>query len=262
MNGRVSGISEDWLAVILGAIIFLAALAVFAGVDLLGWVAAPKTWTDPANAVLPVSAAYKPLGSLMALLYTYLFTLALMGVSAWLLGASIVRFVVAYTIIFVLAYLCWVAGHYAFIAVTTPADQQEFGLSWSLKLTGESGYLIALLVGLAIANFLPGFARMLGEATRPELFIKTAIVVLGAALGTLVVTETVYPHPLIDAEVHLEAARALDVSAAAVAAAANAAAAAAANAASPQPPAPEGAPGLAAEVSPPLFASGPKSSIA
>ncbi len=183
MNGRVSGISEDWLAVILGAIIFLAALAVFAGVDLLGWVAAPKTWTDPANAVLPVSAAYKPLGSLMALLYTYLFTLALMGVSAWLLGASIVRFVVAYTIIFVLAYLCWVAGHYAFIAVTTPADQQEFGLSWSLKLTGESGYLIALLVGLAIANFLPGFARMLGEATRPELFIKTAIVVLGAALG-------------------------------------------------------------------------------
>ena len=36
-----------------------------------------------------------------------------------------------------------------------------------------------------------------------------AAAVLRAALGTLVVTETVYPHPLIDAEVHLDAAKEL-----------------------------------------------------
>ena len=37
--------------------------------------------------------------------------------------------------------------------------------------------------------------------------------VLRVALGTLAVTETVYPHPLIDAEVHLDAARKLAESA-------------------------------------------------
>ena len=36
-----------------------------------------------------------------------------------------------------------------------------------------------------------------------------AAFVLRAALGTLVVTETVYPHPLIDAEVQLDIARKL-----------------------------------------------------
>ena len=39
--------------------------------------------------------------------------------------------------------------------------------------------------------------------------VGEAAFVLRAALGTLVVTETVYPHPLIDAEVHLDAARKL-----------------------------------------------------
>ena len=43
--------------------------------------------------------------------------------------------------------------------------------------------------------------------------VDEAAFVLRAALGTLVVTETVYPHPLIDAEVHLDAARKLAESA-------------------------------------------------
>jgi uncharacterized membrane protein YadS len=60
---------------------------------------------------------------------------------------------------------------------------EKFGIGWSLRLTGESGYLIALLVGLLIANFLPGFAGRLREAAWPELFIKTAIVILGGTLG-------------------------------------------------------------------------------
>ena len=32
---------------------------------------------------------------------------------------------------------------------------EKFGIGWSLKLTGESGYLIALILGLFIANVLP-----------------------------------------------------------------------------------------------------------
>jgi hypothetical protein len=43
--------------------------------------------------------------------------------------------------------------------------------------------------------------------------VDEAAFVLRAALGTLVITETVYPHPLIDAEVHLDAARKLAESA-------------------------------------------------
>jgi hypothetical protein len=74
-------------------------------------------------------------------------------------------------------------GNYAYLAVTTPAQMQRLGIGWSLKLTGESGYLIALLLGLAIANFAPSLARWLGEAARPEFYIKTAIVILGGFLA-------------------------------------------------------------------------------
>jgi uncharacterized membrane protein YadS len=50
-------------------------------------------------------------------------------------------------------------------------------------LTNESGFIIALLVGLVIGNFLPRVANFLKEAVRPELYIKTAIVILGGFLG-------------------------------------------------------------------------------
>ena len=65
----------------------------------------------------------------------------------------------------------------------TPADQAKFGLSWSLKLTSEGGFIVALLVGLAIANFFPAFAVWLKSAIRPKLYIKIAIVILGAFIA-------------------------------------------------------------------------------
>jgi hypothetical protein len=69
---------------------------------------------------------------------------------AALLGVGIVRFVLGFSVIYWLSYLAWVLGNYAYIAVTTPADMQRLAIGWSLRLTGESGYLIALLLGLAI----------------------------------------------------------------------------------------------------------------
>jgi uncharacterized membrane protein YadS len=60
---------------------------------------------------------------------------------------------------------------------------QRLGLGWSLRLTGEFGYVLALLIGLAIANLLPMAARWLAEAARAEFFIKTAIVILGGTVG-------------------------------------------------------------------------------
>jgi uncharacterized membrane protein YadS len=183
MRHGVERLSEDWLAVCIGLFVFLLSLGAAIGVDVLGFAAAPKTWVELGKAVQPVGAAFAALGGLGALLLTFLFVLALMLIAAKTLGADIARFALSFTVIFWLAYLCWIIGNYASIAVTTPADMEKFGISWSLKLTGESGYLIALLLGLFIANALPGFARWLKEAARPELSIKTAIVILGGTLG-------------------------------------------------------------------------------
>ena len=73
-------------------------------------------------------------------------------------------------------------GHYAYIA-QTPDKRLATGITWSMGLTGEAGYLVALLAGLVVANLLPSVALWLKPAARPEWFIKTAIVLLGAGLG-------------------------------------------------------------------------------
>jgi len=183
MARPLAGISEDWLAVVIGLAIFALSLGTVVGLDLLGFAAAPKTWIEFGNAIQPAGKAFAPLGGLGALLLTYLFVLALLLLGAAALGADLRRFAIAFTAVFWLSYLCWIAGNFAYIAVTTPADMDKFGISWSLRLTGESGYLIALLAGLFIANALPRVACALREAARPELFIKIAIIILGGTLG-------------------------------------------------------------------------------
>lgn len=181
MIEKTRGISEDWLSLILGLFIFILGLGVFAGVDLLGWSARTSVWVDISKALGPVSKAVKISGGL-SLILTYLFVLAVVTVGAVALGARVGRFVIAFTIIFWISYACWVVGHYAYIAAT-PDKLKNYGIPWSLNLTGEAGYILALLAGLVVGNFFPGFANYLKEATRPELFIKTAIVIMGAALG-------------------------------------------------------------------------------
>ncbi|WP_253256469.1 putative sulfate exporter family transporter [Moorella sp. E306M] len=49
---------------------------------------------------------------------------------------------------------------------------------------------MALIVGLIIGNFFPGFTRFLQEATKPEWYIKTAIVILGAKIGLAALQST------------------------------------------------------------------------
>jgi uncharacterized membrane protein YadS len=164
-------------------VVFALALALLFGGNLLGWATAPRTWLGSGQSVRPASQAYAQAEPAVLLLVTYGFVLVLMTIGAALLRTNIVKFVVSFTIVFWLSYLSWVLGNYAYIAVTTPGDMQRFGLGWSLRLTGESGYVIALLVGLAIANLVPAAAKWLSEAARPELYIKTAIVILGGTVG-------------------------------------------------------------------------------
>jgi uncharacterized membrane protein YadS len=183
MEEKAKGISEDWLAVWIGLFIFVVSLGAFIGVDVLKWVVTTSVWTDISKALKPISANW--LGGFGSLLLTYIVLLVIMTVGAVALKADIKKFMIGFTVVFWISYLCWMLGSWANIAVTTPPDMKKFGITWSLKLTAEAGFIIALLVGLFFGNFVPSFANSIKEAVRPEWYIKTAIVILGGSLGMM-----------------------------------------------------------------------------
>src|SRR3989454_305856 len=185
MEHRAGGLTEDWLSVWIGLAVFVLAFGVLAGFDVLGWVVTTAVWTDASKALAPLSKSYARIGGIGALVATYVALVVVLGAGAAALGANVKRFALGFTAVFWISYLCWIAGSWANFAVTTPAEMQKFGLGWSLKLTNEGGFIIALLVGLAIGNFLPSFAAWMKEAVRPEWYIKTAIVILGGFLGLI-----------------------------------------------------------------------------
>src|SRR5947207_7243926 len=175
--------TEDWLAVVIGLLLFVLSLGVIGGVDVLGWVVTTSVWTDLSKALAPASKVFAQLGGIGALIATYAALLAIMTAGAVGLRLDAKRFALAFTVVFALSYLCWIVGSQANLAVTTPADLNKFGIGWSLKLTNEGGYIVALLAGLFIGNFVPRLAAWMKEAIRPEWYIKTAIVILGGFLG-------------------------------------------------------------------------------
>jgi uncharacterized membrane protein YadS len=176
-------LNEDWLAVIIGALVFALALFGLSGHDLLGWAVTTSVYTDVTTALAPVAKAYAWLGGAGALLATYVALVVVLSIGVAALGADVKKFVIAFTVVFAIGYASWLVGSYAYVAAVTPAEQQKFGISWSLKLTNEGGFVVALFSGLVIANFFPRFATWLTDAIRPELYIKVAIVILGATVA-------------------------------------------------------------------------------
>src|SRR5262245_26492311 len=185
MDQGAKGLSEDWLSVWIGLLVFVLALGVVAGADILGWVVTTAVWTDLSKALSPVSKSYSGLGGAGALIATYIALLVVMTAGAAALKADLKRFALGFTAVFWISYFAWIAGSYANFAATTPADLQRFGITWSLRLTNEGGFIVALVAGLVIGNFFPRFADWMKEAVRPELYIKTAIVILGGFLGVI-----------------------------------------------------------------------------
>jgi uncharacterized membrane protein YadS len=183
MNQGVQGISEDWLSLWIGLAVFVLSLGLLVDVDLLGWVVTTSVWNDFSKALAPVSKAYAGLGGVGSLIVTYVALLVVMTLGAAALKADVKRFALGFTAVFWIAYACWIIGSFANFAVNTPADMQKFGVTWSLKLTNEGGFIVALIGGLVVGNFFPGFADWMREAVRPELYVKTAIVILGGFLG-------------------------------------------------------------------------------
>jgi len=176
-------LTEDWLSVAIGVLVFALALFSLSGTDLLGWAITTSVYTNLAQALAPFAKGYAWLGGGGSLLATYAALLVVLSIGVAALGADVRKFAAAFTVVFVIAYASWIAGSYAYIAAVTPAEQQKFAIAWSLKLTNEGGFIVALLSGLVIANFFPRFADWLKEAIRPELYIKIAIVILGATVA-------------------------------------------------------------------------------
>lgn len=180
---QARAMSDDWLAVWIGLGIFVLSLGLLGGADVLGWVVTTGVWTDISKALGSVSKSYSSLGGSGSLLATYVALLVVMTAGASALKADVTRFALGFTAVFWLSYCCWIIGSWANFAVNTPADMQKFGIGWSLKLTAEGGFIVALLAGLFVGNFTPAFAEWMKEAVRPELYVKTAIVLLGGFLG-------------------------------------------------------------------------------
>ena len=182
-TGHEARMSEDWLSLWTGLVVFLLSLGAFLGADLLGFGAKVGTWTDLSKAITPVAASFKWMPAWLAVVSTCLFMGVVVGAGNWLLGGSLKKFIVAFTLVFAISFACWVAGNHAHLAATTPAEFNKFGVGWSLKLTGEAGFVLALLAGLVIGNFFPQLAGLLKESVKPELFVKAAIVIMGAGVG-------------------------------------------------------------------------------
>jgi uncharacterized membrane protein YadS len=174
--------NEDGWALVLGLGLFALALGSIAGMDVLGWAVTTQLWREPVQALRPVSKTYASWGGSVALGLTFLFLLGVLTTAVTVMGGQWRRFVPSFVVVFGLSFLCWWLGHWVYIAAT-PDKRETWGLSWSLGLTGEAGYLLALVVGLLLGNLWPSVARAMQEAIRPEWYIKTAIVVMGAAVG-------------------------------------------------------------------------------
>ncbi len=174
--------TEDWWALWVGLLVFALSLGVFAGLDLLGWGVSTSVWLDIGRAMAPVSKGYGALPGTLSLLLTYTFMLAVTSIGAKSMKLELKKFAIGFSIIFWASYGSWLIGNYAYVAAT-PDKLAALKLPWSLGLTGEAGFIVALLAGLIVGNFFPGLAAYLKDATRPEWYIKIGVVMLGASLG-------------------------------------------------------------------------------
>jgi uncharacterized membrane protein YadS len=192
--------TEDWWSVWIGLAIFAVSLLALAGADAVGWMARPRPW-EWTNLVgefawsklfVPAGTGYAAWHPLVAWLTTYLVFVGLFATGARFLRLDVRRFVLGFSALFVVTWAAWVLGlelHLTTVDASVDGRNryEEAALTWGLQLGEGAPYLLALIAGLAIGNFAKGFAAQLGEAARPEWYIKTAIVFLGVNLGAQIV---------------------------------------------------------------------------
>jgi len=182
-NPAAPKVSEDWLGLVIGLFLVLLSLPGLAGADVFGWAIKTNVWTEVSQIMTPVSKSYPRVKGIASLILTYLLLVGILTIATKAaFRVRISRFIISFTFVFFVSYICFASGHFAYIAAT-PVELKKFGIPWSLNPTGEAGFIVALIAGLILGNFLPRLANVIREAIRPELYIKIAIVLLGATLG-------------------------------------------------------------------------------
>jgi uncharacterized membrane protein YadS len=202
--------TEDWWAVWVGLAFYAASLTSLVGGDLLGWMARPVTWEwtdaltelDFGKLMAVTGAGYRDWHPAAAWLSTYVLFTGVLSVGAYFQRLDVKRFVLGFSTIFLLTWSCWILGNEMHLTSVDAAVGgrnrfEEYGLSWGLQLGEGAPYLLALLTGLFIGNFAKRFAGFLGEAAKPEWFIKTAIVFLGVNLGAMTIEATDFALELV-----------------------------------------------------------------
>ena len=181
-----TNLNEDKIALLTGCFIFLLAALNLAHLDVLGWVVSTNMWTSMDKAFSATTGAYKgTISGVVSLLCTYVALTAILSFGIKLLGGNVARFVKSFTVVFFISEICYMFGANAHIAAT-PDAQAKFGIDWSIGLTTEAGFIVALVAGIFISNAFPAHCRkVLHDACRPRIGScqDLPIVVLGAELG-------------------------------------------------------------------------------
>src|ERR1700761_6738077 len=97
-------LNEDWLAVVIGLLVFAASLFSVAGTDLLGCAVTTSVHTNVVNELGPIAKGDAWLGGGGALIATYLALLVVLSAGVSTLGVDVMKFAVAFTAVFALAY--------------------------------------------------------------------------------------------------------------------------------------------------------------
>jgi len=201
--------NEDWWAAWLGLFFFGLGLLSIWGIDAVGWIVKPKTW-EFTNLVSDFSWSkllktssknYHNLHPFVALLITYIVFVILTSIGAYYQKLNVKKYFKGFTIIFFLTWFAWIIGHEAHLSAINATVKGKnyyeiFNLSWGLQLGGGASYILALIIGLIIGNFMSGFSDKLKEAAKPEWFIKTGIVLLGIKLGMMTMKAAGFTYEL------------------------------------------------------------------
>ncbi|MDR3586709.1 MAG: putative sulfate exporter family transporter [Desulfosporosinus sp.] len=151
---------EDYWAVWLGLGLVAVAILLWAsGSTFMKYVAiSVPPYTDFSKAT---GFVVSNLGGIISL---YLLFLVIFGVAVKILGHKLSEFIPGFTLLYVMSLIVTVLG------------------SWSvMKRFNLEAPLLALAVGLIVGNFVK-MPRFMDSALRSEFFVKTAIVLMGAAL--------------------------------------------------------------------------------
>ncbi len=153
---------EDWWAVWIGLAIFVLSLPSYLGIFPLGWIPTAKSWTD-----IGLALATKFFNPWIGLVASFFFLALLLTPALKFNGVKPKDWFRGFSVIFFAAWIIWILSNYAPL----------------VKVVGsaEVGFIVALLVGIAVTNLMQ-LPSWLKDSARGELFIKIAIVLLGAKI--------------------------------------------------------------------------------